>query len=196
MSKQLILASKSPRRKELLTQLGYQFHCHAANIDESVRPDEGPAAYVERLAREKALHIAKQQKNKALILGSDTAVIIDGKILGQPKDKQDAVKMLNMLSGAKHQVVTGIAVAEDQRVESTVVSTDVFFKSLSQNEIDNYWESGEPKDKAGAYAIQGMGGQFVKQIQGSYSAVVGLPLYETAQLLAGFGLPTPVQAGK
>ena len=196
MNKQLILASKSPRRKELLAQLGYQFTSHTADIDESVQKDELPATYVERLAREKAEYIAQGHNDQTLILGSDTAVIIADKILGKPKDKQEAVEMLTALSGMKHQVVTGIAVACGNRLESLVVSTDVFFKGLSEHEIDNYWQTGEPQDKAGAYGIQGIGGQFVKQIQGSYSSVVGLPLYETAQLLAEFGLPSPVQAVK
>jgi len=196
MNKQLILASKSPRRKELLAQLGYQFTCQSADIDESVQANEAPATYVERLAREKAEYIAQGQNSQTLILGSDTAVIIGDEILGKPKDKREAVDMLTSLSGEKHQVITGIAVACGKRLESLVVSTDVFFKVLSEHEIDNYWQTGEPQDKAGAYGIQGIGGQFVKQIQGSYSSVVGLPLYETAQLLAGFGLPNPVQAVK
>jgi len=196
MSKQLILASQSPRRKELLAQLGYQFNCQAADIDESVHLNETPEVYVERLSREKVQHIIKGQtlNNECpLVLGADTSVIFEQQILGKPADLAQCMSMLKLLSNNKHQVLTSIALGCASQLTSLIVSTDVYFKALTENEIKNYWATGEPQDKAGSYGIQGIGGQFVTRIQGSYSAVVGLPLYETANLLAEFGLPTPVQ---
>jgi septum formation protein len=195
---QLILASKSPRRKELLAQLGYQFTCLSADIDESVKYNEPAEQYVVRLAIEKAVfiakNIAKNQPETTLILGSDTSVVLENHILGKPTDLNDCLRQLSLLSDRQHQVITAIAVVKDQQVKSMVVTTQVTFKKLSEDEIMRYWHTGEPQDKAGSYGIQGIGGQFVKQISGSYSAVVGLPLYETAQLLADFGMPTPVQS--
>lgn len=192
--KNLVLASQSPRRSELLKQLGYEFICESADIDETVKPNESPLAYVDRLAREKAQVIANNYSNDTVVLGSDTSVVVDGNILGKPENKSAAIAMLTMLSGRQHQVITAIAATDNTQVLSKCVITDVYFKPLSVHEIEQYWQSGEPQDKAGSYAIQGIGGQFVKQIQGSYSSVVGLPLYETAQLLAKFGLPTSLQA--
>ncbi|GLX77855.1 Maf-like protein [Thalassotalea insulae] len=191
--KSLILASQSPRRRELLSQLGFQFSCCPANIDESELPDETPAQYVERLAGEKAQYIANNQIDSAIVLGSDTCVVYQDKILGKPDNQQQCLEYLTLLSGNNHQVLTAIAVVQGRLIKSQVISTTVTFKSLSENEMLNYWRSGEPQDKAGGYGIQGLGGQFVTQINGSYSAVVGLPLYETAQLLAEFGLLTALQ---
>lgn len=193
----LILASKSPRRKELLAQLGYTFETANADIDESVKAQETPLAYVERLACEKAQAITKNllKKNSAttLVLGSDTCVVCQGEILGQPKNKKECIKHLTSLSGNTHQVLTAIAVSCGKVIKSLVVQTDVTFKALTLDEINHYWETQEPQDKAGSYGIQGIAGQFVKHLNGSYSSVVGLPLYETAQLLAEFNLPTPIQ---
>ena len=191
---QLILASKSPRRKELLAQLGYQFTCLSADIDESVKYNEPAEQYVVRLAIEKATFIAKKQAETTLILGSDTSVVFENHILGKPTDLDECIMQLSMLSDQQHQVITAIAVVKGQQVNSMAVTTDVTFKPLSEEEIIRYWDTCEPQDKAGSYGIQGIGGQFVKHICGSYSAVVGLPLYETTQLLANFGMPTPVQA--
>ena len=181
----LTLASNSPRRKELLSQLGYQFDCAGSDIDETPHQGESPIDYVKRMAVEKAQ--AQNSKPATLVLGSDTCVIYQNEILGKPRDFEDARRMLMMLSGEQHQVLTSIAVVSEQAVEVEVVTTQVRFKTLSNKEIVNYWRSGEPKDKAGSYGIQGIGGQFVCHIEGSYSAVVGLPLYETAQLLARHG---------
>jgi len=191
---QLFLASKSPRRKELLAQLGYQFTCLSADIDESVIFNEPAEQYVVRLAIEKATFIAKSQPETTLILGSDTSVVLDNHILGKPTDLNDCLRQLSLLSNRQHQVITAIAVAQGQHVKSVAVTTQVTFKEISEEAITRYWHTGEPQDKAGSYGIQGIGGQFVKQISGSYSAVVGLPLYETSQLLADFGMPTPVQS--
>ena len=186
----LILASNSPRRKELLSQLGFCFTAMGSDIDESVKQHEDPLAYVRRMAIEKA---QKQSTNEnTLVLGSDTCVVFEGHILGKPKDFNDAKAMLSMLSGNTHQVLTAIAIAQQDVVNVEVVTTNVTFKTLSQLEIMNYWQTDEPKDKAGSYGIQGIAGQFVTSIQGSYSAVVGLPLYETAQLLAKHGCPSPM----
>ncbi len=192
MTAKLILASQSPRRHQLLSQLGYQFTCQVANIDESVLLGESPHYYVERLAIAKAQKIAAKHAG-IVVLGSDTSVVVDNEILGKPESEADCISMLSKLSGRKHQVLTSIAAVKDEQVVSKVVSTDVYFKSLTTLEIKRYWQSEEPKDKAGGYGIQGIGGQFVKQIHGCYFAVVGLPLYETAQLLAKFGLATPIQ---
>ncbi|MEW6989186.1 nucleoside triphosphate pyrophosphatase [Colwelliaceae bacterium 6441] len=189
----LILASQSPRRGELLTQLGYQFSACPADIDESEKKHETPVEYVARLAFEKAQCIAKNQAKTTVVLGSDTCVVKDGKILGKPEDLAQCIEHLSMLSASTHQVFTAIAVVQGELSKTLVISTDVEFKALSTSEIERYWQTGEPQDKAGSYGIQGIAGQFVKQIKGSYSAVVGLPLYETAQLLAEFSLPTPIQ---
>jgi septum formation protein len=189
MSTTLILASQSPRRKELLTQLGYNFQCLPADIDESIQSDENAAQYVARLALEKANAIAqKQADGDVVVLGSDTSVVFQQHILGKPESLDDCIAILKMLSDNSHQVVTAIAAVKGERSEVIVVTTDVDFKALSTQEITRYWQTGEPQDKAGAYGIQGIAGQFVKQIRGSYSSVVGLPLYETAQLLSSFGV--------
>lgn len=199
--KQLILASQSPRRKALLAQLGYQFTTQAADIDESVHHNENAKDYVLRLAQEKAQAIfstlpAAQQAD-TIVIGSDTSVVIDGKILGKPVNEADCVATLLRLENKQHQVLTSIAVINQgqnnkSQVISKLVETQVQFKALTVDEIKRYWQTGEPCDKAGSYAIQGIGGQFVTTIKGSYSAVVGLPLYETAQLLAQVGLPTSI----
>lgn len=190
----IILASASPRRKELLAQLGLAFECVSADIDESILTNELPQAYVERLAQEKA-HAIFQQYPNATVIGSDTSVVIAGEILGKPRDKAHAVEMLTQLSGQQHQVYTGVAVASQEKKVSTVVVTNVEFKSLSPVEIDNYWHTNEPQDKAGAYAIQGLAGQFIKAISGSYSSVVGLPLYETSELLTQCNIALPMSSG-
>lgn len=182
----LILASASPRRAELLTQIGAAFSVRPADVDESVAEGESPAGYVERLARDKARAVAALESG-AVVLGSDTTVVLDGQILGKPTSLEDAEAMLNGLSGKTHQVLTGIAVVAGDRCESAVVTTEVTFRALSLAEIHAYVASGEPMDKAGGYGIQGLGGVFVAHLNGSYSAVVGLPLYETARLLSEVG---------
>jgi septum formation protein len=201
--KKLILASQSPRRKILLEQLGYQFGTLVANIDESVCDHESANDYVLRLAQEKALTIfetlTREEQKQSLVLGSDTCVVIDGDILGKPANEAECVETLLRLENNQHQVLTAIAVVDSKAmstgdVPSSVVKTNVHFKPLTLTEIKRYWQTGEPCDKAGSYAIQGIGGQFVTTINGSYSAVVGLPLYETAQLLAKSGLPSVIQS--
>lgn len=187
----LYLASGSPRRRELLTQIGVPFVTQIVPIDESLLPGEPPAAYVERLARAKAQAAlaALAQPQDAVVLGADTAVVLDGRILGKPQDRDEALAILSALSGREHQVLTAVALASSQRVAARVVSSQVGFRPLSREEIEAYWASGEPQDKAGSYGIQGLAAVFVRQLQGSYSAVVGLPLCETAELLAEFAVP-------
>ncbi len=202
--KQLILASQSPRRKSLLAQLGYKFSTQAADIDESVRSNESAKSYVLRLAQEKAQVIfatlSVSQQAQSIVIGSDTSVVIDGNILGKPLNEAACIATLQRLENKQHQVLTAIAaVSQNQtnknEIISKLVETQVQFKALTIDEIKRYWQTGEPCDKAGSYAIQGIGGQFVTTIKGSYSAVVGLPLYETAQLLAQAGLPTSINQG-
>ncbi|VVN72924.1 Maf family protein [Pseudomonas fluorescens] len=190
----LYLASGSPRRRELLTQIGVPFSAISADIDETPLNDESPAAYVERLARGKAeagrAVLALSAPTAALcVLGADTAVVLDGRILGKPVDEADALAMLMALSDREHEVLTAIAVLDGQRCESRVVRSLVRFRPISREEAAAYWASGEPQDKAGGYGIQGLGAVFVAGLNGSYSAVVGLPLCETFELLGHFGIP-------
>ena len=189
--KQLYLASGSPRRRELLTQIGVPFSAISADIDETPLIHESPSAYVERLARGKAVagRRAVLSAAECCVLGADTAVVLDGKILGKPVDEADACAMLMMLSGREHEVMTAIALLDGERCESRVVRSQVRFRNISPEEAAAYWVSGEPRDKAGGYGIQGLGAVFVAQLNGSYSAVVGLPLCETAELLGHFGIP-------
>jgi septum formation protein len=187
----LYLASGSPRRRELLSQIGVRFSTLNCAIDEQSMPSESPAGYVERLARSKAaagLNILGGD-SQACVLGADTAVLIDGQILGKPTGRDDALRMLGSLSGREHQVLTAVALASVQRCQARVVPSRVWFRPISAAEIQAYWDSGEPRDKAGGYAIQGLAAVFVSHLQGSYSAVVGLPLCETAKMLADFGIP-------
>ena len=187
----LYLASGSPRRRELLTQIAVPFLTQIAPIDENALPGESPIAYVERLARAKAQAglAALVDTAGAVVLGADTAVVLDGRILGKPEDRDDALATLSALSGRTHQVLTAVALVSRERLASQVVTSQVTFRSLSQAEIEAYWDSGEPQDKAGCYGIQGLAAVFVSQLHGSYSAVVGLPLCETAALLAEFAIP-------
>ncbi|WP_328189477.1 Maf family protein [Marinobacter sp. OP 3.4] len=190
MTERVILASASPRRAELLRQLGLSFGTLPVDIDETAYPGEAPADYVRRLARDKALAgYRRHDRRDALVLGSDTTVVLDDGILGKPEDEAGARRLLQSLSGREHQVMTGVALATRDGVDVRVSVTDVRFRSLDPREIDAYCATGEPMDKAGAYGIQGRGGAFVTAISGSYSAVVGLPLDITADLLADAGLP-------
>ncbi|MBS5841274.1 MULTISPECIES: Maf family protein [Pseudomonas] len=190
----LYLASGSPRRRELLTQIGVPFSTVSAAIDETPLVNEAATAYVERLAREKARagykHVtASPPGDDFCVLGADTAVVLDGQILGKPVDEADALAMLMALSGREHEVLTAIALIDVTRCETRVVRSAVRFRNISTQEAARYWASGEPLDKAGGYAIQGLGAVFVSGLEGSYSAVVGLPVCETAELLGHFGIP-------
>jgi len=187
----LYLASGSPRRRELLTQIGVPFTVVSAAIDETPLTNETPASYVERLARGKAAagRAALAEATGACVLGADTAVILDGQILGKPLDQADALAMLLALSDREHEVLTAIVLIDGQRCETRLVSSRGRFRKISADEATTYWHSGEPQDKAGGYAIQGLAAVFVAGLNGSYSAVVGLPVCETAELLAQFGIP-------
>lgn len=186
----LYLASGSPRRRELLAQIGVPFVTQSAAIDETALPDESAHGYVERLALEKARAGLACLKNQAdvLVLGADTAVVLDGQILGKPQDRAQALATLAALSGREHQVLTAVALVSPTREKVQVVVSRVHFRTLCLAEIEAYWASGEPQDKAGSYGIQGLAAVFVTRIEGSYSAVVGLPLCETAQMLNEFGI--------
>lgn len=186
---ELFLASASPRRRELLTQIGVPFTLLSVSIDETPRAGEAADEYVQRLAREKALAgVARLRHPTACVLGADTTVVLDGRILGKPVDKADALAMLGALSGHEHQVLTAVALANEERYAVRLVASQVRFRPIPHEEAEHYWASGEPQDKAGGYAIQGLGAVFVNHLQGSYSGVVGLPLCETAQLLSDFGI--------
>lgn len=187
----LHLASSSPRRREILEALGLEFSVKATDVDESPQSDESAEQMVLRLASAKAC--AAQVEHERLVIGSDTAVVLDGEVLGKPVDKQEAIAMLLKLSGRRHSVLTGVALRGPDGVQLALSSTDVQFREISRDEALAYWQSGEPCDKAGAYAIQGRGGAFVAAISGSYSGVVGLPVYETVQLLEKAGIDILVQ---
>ena len=185
----IVLASASPRRKELLTQLGYDFQVMVTHVEEQRQSGESPYDYVSRLSRDKAqagVALALGSIDAPIVIGSDTIVVYGDQVLEKPRDKEDAQRMLSALSGTQHQVMTAVTVANNNEYQSVTVVTDVWFKPLTNEEIEQYWNTGEPCDKAGGYGIQGVGGKFVTRIEGSFSAVVGLPLFETDQLLREF----------
>jgi len=188
----LYLASASPRRKDLLDQLGLACTVLPQDIDESRLPSELPADYVMRLARQKA-EAALQSVDTivgACCLGSDTTVVCDNEIFEKPVDARDARRMLGALSGTTHQVLTAVALASTSGTKVLLSTSDVTFRSLTSAEIDAYWRTGEPADKAGAYGIQGLAAMFVTHISGSYSGIMGLPVAETIALLNGAGITT------
>jgi septum formation protein len=185
----LVLASASPRRRELLAQAGFSFEVHPAHIPEDPYPNEDPIAYVTRLAREKAQAVFDQLSAnpetaaKLAVLGADTTVTLDNHILGKPENPADAARMLRLLSGRTHRVITGIAVVTAERTEVAAEVTAVKFLTLSEEEIAAYIATGEPLDKAGAYAIQGRAARWIPRIEGDYFNVVGLPLALVSTLL-------------
>ena len=183
----IVLASQSPRRRELLTLIGIPHEIMPAHLDETRGPDEAPAAYVERLAREKAMAIAGREPN-AIVVGADTTVVLDDQIFEKPQDAADAVRMLRQLSGRTHTVLTAVAVACDGDVRSGVESVEVTFRALSEAQIAEYVATGEPMDKAGAYGIQGYGAVIVERIHGDYFAVMGLALGRLVVLLSQAGV--------
>ena len=187
---QIILASASPRRSELLQQLGIAHEVLPVDIDESHRLDESPEALVQRLALEKAYAGMQRSGTRLPVLGSDTLVVIHDRILGKPKNRADGLAILHALSGHTHQVLSGVALVNDERSEVALNISRVSFCDLTDEQILAYWNTGEPADKAGGYGIQGIGAQFIKHLDGSYSGVMGLPLMETAQLLNRFGVAT------
>ena len=195
MDKELLLVSGSPRRRELLTMIDVQFEVYNADIDESRLVDESPQDYVLRLAVEKALAGLAATGTALPALGADTIVLLDGRILGKPVDRAEAQSMLQSLAGREHQVLTAVAVARDAadfRKELNV--TRVVMGDIPAPWVAAYAQMDEPMDKAGAYAVQGLAGQWIKHVDGSYSGVMGLPLFETAKLLRWAGLPLLGQA--
>ena len=184
----IYLASRSPRRQELLGQIGVCYTLLDVEIDESVRPNENPDDFGIRMAMEKAEAGAAQlQQQDKPILAADTSVIVDNRILGKPDNEEDAIEMLTMLSARSHRVLTAVALTSSE-TSYRLSESQVQFRPIDIGEIRSYWESGEPADKAGAYGIQGLGAIFVERISGSYSGVMGLPLFETAELLRNAGI--------
>ena len=184
MNRPLTLASASPRRAELLRQIGLPFEISVPNVDESRQPGECVQDYVRRLAQSKA---GAGHRPGRLTLGADTAVVLDGVVLGKPRDQVEGVAMLMALGGRVHAVLTGVCLTDGESCETRVVATEVTFKPISRRLAIAYWRTGEGADKAGGYGIQGIGSIFAARIEGSYSAVVGLPLRETEELLNAFG---------
>ncbi len=187
----IVLASASPRRQELLRQIGVQFVQQVAEIDETPRDNESPQAYVTRLALEKARAVHARLGDDGIpVLGADTAVVVDEDILGKPRDRAHAAEMLRKLSGREHRVLSAVALVGKHEA-SALSESRVRFRPLDEDEIAAYWRTGEPEGKAGGYAVQGIGAIFIERLQGSYSGVMGLPLYETARLLQEFGIRLP-----
>lgn len=192
---QLILASASPRRRDLLDQLGVSYQVDPADIDETPRAGERAGDYVERMARSKAASVAQRHDLlDCVVLAADTTVVIDEDILGKPTDHFNGLGILARLSGRRHRVITAVCLQTEQTVEVRQVETGVNFIQLDRAVCEAYLATSEPWDKAGAYAIQGLGGAFVSSIEGSYSNVVGLPLTETWQLLRSSGIGTALEA--
>ena len=201
LDRSIYLASRSPRRRELLTHIGVRFHLllfrsHPGTdpeVDEEVRPGESPRDYVLRTARAKAeagwKRVLQRNLPGAPVLAADTAVALGERIFGKPAGRSQAAEFLAALSGRRHEVLTAVAIRHEEQLETTLSASEVCFRDLSEEEIRDYVASGECDDKAGAYAIQGRAARFVAEIRGSHSGIVGLPLYETAQLLDRFGKP-------
>ena len=191
MTVTLTLASRSPRRRELLEQLGLRLEVRPADSDETQLPAEPPGDYVRRVAREKARAITGE-----IVLAADTVVVLEGVVLGKPRDVEDARRMLRELSGRTHEVMTGVCARRGGREEVLAATSEVRFAALTEAQISWYLATGEPLDKAGSYAVQGVGGAFVTEVHGSVSNVVGLPLAETLSLLARLGFAPPWGAGR
>ena len=193
---QLILASASPRRRELLDQLGVRYEMMPADLHEHPEPGEMPEDYVRRVAAEKSEAVRDRAGNRLPVLAADTEVVLDGAILGKPRDFDHALEMLGRLSGREHRVLTAVSLRTGPRHLQALSTNIVAFREISREETAAYWATGEPRGKAGAYGIQGKGAIFIRHLSGSYSGVMGLPLFETAELLRNIGLPVLPSAGK
>ncbi len=191
----IYLASASPRRRELLSQIGVAFRVQPADIPEIPRPGEAVGDFVRRIALAKAAEVSANHAKGHAVLGADTVVMVAGEMLGKPKDRDEGLAMLAKLSGRRHQVLTGVAMVRDGQQAVALDTSDVWFRTLEAGECSAYWETGEPADKAGAYAVQGIGAVFIERIEGSFSGVMGLPLHLTAKLLADFQVPVPGLTG-
>ncbi|NOQ13724.1 MAG: septum formation inhibitor Maf [Methyloprofundus sp.] len=187
MTPDLILASASPRRSELLNQIGLAHTIQVADIDETPLNKENPADYVLRVAHAKSLAIHQQGNKNSVVLAADTSVVLGDTIMGKPENLQHAITMLSRLSANTHQVYSAVSI-RGQTTQQVLSVSDVTFRAISEQEIIQYWNTGEPADKAGAYAIQGLASIFIQSIQGSFSGIMGLPLFETAQLLVNEGI--------
>ncbi len=190
----LILASRSPRRRELLEQIGVQYQCIVADVPETREPDENPTDYVHRLAETKALagykvHGEMKPSCRVPVLGADTIVVCAGAVLEKPNNKAEAVAMLMAISETSHEVMTAVSVCLGDTIETVINTTRVYCRNITLREAQAYWQTGEPADKAGGYGIQGLAAIFIERIDGSYSGVMGLPLFETAALLNRFNVP-------
>lgn len=185
----LYLASASPRRRQLLEQLRLSFEVRIADVDETLRPGELPADYVLRLARTKAETVVRELGQPAAwVLAADTAVVLGSAILGKPNGREDGLAMLQRLSGREHVVLSAIALWHDGKLDTALSTSEVRFRTIAAAEAAAYWDTEEPADKAGGYGIQGLGAVFVERLQGSYSGIMGLPLFETVELLRRAGM--------
>jgi septum formation protein len=187
-SAHLILASASPRRRELLEQIGIRYQVHTTDLDESPLPNEAPLALAQRLAAAKAQTVWELSHQQLPVLGADTLGVLDGELLVKPTDFESARQMLLFMSGRAHTIYSAIALYHQGGCEQAVSESKVWFRTITEAEIRAYWQQGEPRDKAGAYAIQGLGAIFAERLEGSYSGVMGLPLFETAQVLEKAGI--------
>ena len=187
----IILASASPRRLELLQQIGIEPVVRPAHIDEQPFREESPGAYVTRMAREKAEAISASCNRQDIVIGADTSVILDGEILGKPQDFPDFRRIFRQLSGHVHQVLSAVSVVHERTHHELLNQSKVWFRKISDKEIEAYWSTGEPADKAGGYGIQGYGAIFIEKMEGSYSGIMGLPLYETGMALRQAGITIP-----
>lgn len=183
----LILASASPRRRELLDQLGIRYEVRPADIHEAPEPGETPEGYVRRVAADKSLEVQRLSENRLPVLAADTEVVLDGEILGKPRDFEHARETLARLSGREHRVLSAVSLRLGENHWEALSLSTVAFRDILPEEIEAYWATGEPQGKAGAYAVQGLGAVFIRQLSGSYSGVMGLPLFETAELLKRIG---------
>ncbi len=181
----IILASASPRRAELLDQIGINYEVQIADIDENSLPNESAEALVQRLAIEKSKAVIS---NNLPVLGSDTLGVLNGNLLVKPRDFEHAHEMLSQMSGNWHEILSAVAITYRGKTQVRLNKNTVLFRALTNDEIKAYWDTGEPQDKAGAYAVQGIGASFIQRIEGSYSGIMGLPLFETSQLLADLGI--------
>ncbi len=190
---QFYLASRSPRRVELLSQLGYIFETLSVDVCEQVKGGENPIEFVKRIAIEKAQAGIEQIKNKSLpALGADTIVYCEGQIMGKPQDQDEATRMLSALSNTTHRVYTAVAVCSALGCRVVLSENEVSMRKISTAEMAQYWLTGEPHDKAGGYAVQGLAAVFIDNIRGSYSGIMGLPLFETAELLGAYNIVSPM----
>ncbi|MDT8426218.1 MAG: nucleoside triphosphate pyrophosphatase [Methyloprofundus sp.] len=187
MTATLILASASPRRSELLNQLGLAHTIHIADVDETPLANEKPADYVLRVAHQKSLAVQQQCAQDSVILAADTSVVLGDTLMGKPDNLAHAQSMLSRLSGTTHQVYSAVSL-RGRTIQQALSISNVSFRTLSEQEIIDYWHTGEPADKAGAYAVQGLASIFIQSIQGSFSGIMGLPLFETAQILSNEGI--------